>query len=68
MYGDRLLLMKAGRAAGAGSPGQVLHYADLEDAYGCVLMVDRSPLGDFPRVTPVSRRQVDEVSNEGNEG
>ncbi len=56
MYGDRLLLLKEGRAVGVGAPGEVLDYAALEDAYGCVLMVDRNPLGDFPRVTPVPKR------------
>lgn len=64
MYGDRLLLLKAGRAAGVGSPDDVLNYADLEDAYGCVLMVDRSPLGTFPRVTPVPKRLLGGVDSE----
>ncbi len=58
MYGDRLLLLKEGRAAAVGSPDEVLTYAALEEAYGCVLLVDRSPLGDFPRVTPVPNRLV----------
>jgi iron complex transport system ATP-binding protein len=56
MYGDRLLMMKDGRAVGEGPPGEVLTYTALEDAYGCVLLVDRNPLGDFPRVTPVPKR------------
>jgi iron complex transport system ATP-binding protein len=56
MYGDRLLLMKDGRAVGLGKPDEVLTYESLEDAYGCALLVDRNPLGDFPRVTPVPRR------------
>lgn len=56
MYGDRLLMMKDGRAVGAGPPGDVLTYDRLEDAYGCVLLVDQNPLGDFPRVTPVPKR------------
>ena len=64
MYGDRLLLMKTGRAAGVGSPDDVLDCAALEDAYGCVLMVDRSPLGTFPRVTPVPKRLLSGVDSE----
>ncbi|MFP4349888.1 MAG: ABC transporter ATP-binding protein [Desulfococcaceae bacterium] len=56
MYGDRLLLLKGGRAVGSGPPNAVLTYTALEDAYECVVLVDRSPLGDFPRVTPVPKR------------
>ena len=56
MYGDRLLLLKMGRTVGVGPPKAVLTYTALEDAYECVVLVDRSPLGDFPRVTPVPKR------------
>ncbi|MBW1817363.1 MAG: ABC transporter ATP-binding protein [Deltaproteobacteria bacterium] len=56
MYGDRLLLLKEGRAVTLGTPDQVLTFEQLEEAYGCTLVVDRSPLGDYPRVSPVPRK------------
>lgn len=51
MYGDRLLLLKDGRLVSLGRPGEVLTYQSLENTYGCPLLVDQSPMGDFPRVT-----------------
>lgn len=56
MYGDRLLLMTEGRAAAVGSPDEVLTYGHLERAYGCRVVVDRNPMGNFPRVTPAPGR------------
>jgi len=53
MYGDRLLLLKEGRIVSMGLPEDVLTYKILEEAYGCNLLVDRSPLGEFQRVTLV---------------
>lgn len=59
MYGDRLLLLKDGQVVKAGLSSEVLTYSTLEQAYGCVLLVDQSPLGTFPRVTPVPTRYLD---------
>jgi iron complex transport system ATP-binding protein len=56
MYGRTLLLLKEGRIAGLGKPDEVLTFQTLEAAYGCTLLVDESPLGGFPRVTPVPGR------------
>ncbi|MFZ5562790.1 MAG: AAA family ATPase, partial [Thermodesulfobacteriota bacterium] len=56
MYGDTLLLLKDGRVVGKGAPGEILTYQVLEEAYGCMLLVDENPLGRFPRVTPVPDR------------
>jgi iron complex transport system ATP-binding protein len=53
MYGDRLLLLKEGRIVSMGPPEEVLTYETLEEAYGCSLLVDKSPLGKFQRVTLV---------------
>jgi iron complex transport system ATP-binding protein len=53
MYGDRLLLLKEGRIVSMGLPEEVLTYETLEEAYGCSLLVDKSPLGEFQRVTLV---------------
>ena len=56
MYGDRLLLLKAGEIVRMGSPSEVLNFKTLEDTYGCKLLVDMSPLGDLPRVTVVPHK------------
>ncbi len=58
IYGNQLLLLKKGRIVNQGTPGAVLNFKDLEDAYGCQLLVDKSPLGEFPRVTPVPRKYL----------
>ena len=56
MYGDRLLLIKKGKIVSSGSPEEVIRFQTLEEAYGCVLLVDESPMGRFPRVTLVPRK------------
>ncbi len=56
MYGDCLLLLKKGRIVSQGRTDEVLTFETLEKAYGCLLLVDESPLGDFPRVTPVPHK------------
>lgn len=58
MYGDRLMLLKDGRIAGIGRPGDVIDFETMEKTYGCVLMVDQSPLGEFPRITLVPQRYL----------
>jgi len=58
MYGDTLLLLKDGKVVRKGSPEEVLTFKVLEEAYGCTLLVDESPLGKFPRVTPVPRKFI----------
>ncbi|MFW6011223.1 MAG: ABC transporter ATP-binding protein [Desulfosalsimonas sp.] len=60
MYADTLLLINKGRLVQAGAPEAVLTYKTLEDAYGCPLLVDQSPLGSVPRVTPVPERYIRE--------
>ncbi len=60
MYADILLLLKNGRPLSQGAPESVLTYANLERAYGCILLVDTSPMGNCPRVTLVPRKyQID---------
>ncbi|MFC1886588.1 ABC transporter ATP-binding protein [Thermodesulfobacteriota bacterium] len=56
MYGNRLLLLREGSIVSLGKPKDVLTFKTLEDAYGCTLLVDESPLGRFPRVTPVPQK------------
>jgi len=58
MYGDTLLLLKEGKVVSMGIPEDVLTFKLLEEAYGCTLLVDESPLGKFPRVTPVPLKLI----------
>ena len=61
MYADQLLLLSRGHLARLGSPRQVLDYELLEQVYGCPVLVDRSPLGDYPRVHLVPGRYLDKT-------
>jgi len=56
MYGDQLLLLSNGQIVCQGLPDEVLTFQTLEEAYGCTLLVDESPLGKIPRVTLVPRK------------
>jgi len=56
LYADRLLLLKEGKIVSFGLPGEVLTYQTLEEAYGCKLLVDESPLGKSPRITLVPQK------------
>ena len=56
MYGDRLILLKEGQIISSGLPAEVLTYRTLEEAYGCTLLVDESPIGKFPRITIVPEK------------
>ena len=58
MYADRLLLLDRGRLAGIGPPAEVLRFDLLERVYGCTLLVDKSPLGDYPSVHLVPGRYL----------
>ncbi|OGQ95718.1 MAG: ABC transporter [Deltaproteobacteria bacterium RIFOXYD12_FULL_57_12] len=58
MYGDRLLLMRDGAVVCAGLPSAVLTYELLEQAYGCVMLVEENTLGRVPRVTPVPAKYL----------
>jgi iron complex transport system ATP-binding protein len=59
MYADQLLLLKAGEIISIGLPQEVLSFGNLEASYGCRLLVDESPLGDFPRITLVPGKYLD---------
>ena len=56
MYADHLILLHKGQVVCQGLPDEVLTYKTLEETYGCTLLVDESPLGNFPRVTLVPRK------------
>jgi iron complex transport system ATP-binding protein len=55
MYADRLLLLKGGGVLSLGKPEGVLTFQTLEQAYGCVLLVDENPVKKVPRVTLVPK-------------
>jgi iron complex transport system ATP-binding protein len=59
MYADQMLLLKDGEIISMGRPQEVLSFQKLEEAYGCKLLVDQSPLGAFPRITLVPGRHTD---------
>jgi iron complex transport system ATP-binding protein len=58
MYGNRLLLLNKGEIVQLGPPRDILTFKTLEHVYGCTLLVDESPLGKSPRVTPVPRKYM----------
>jgi iron complex transport system ATP-binding protein len=58
MYADRLLLLKAGRIASLGRPSEVLTYKTLEEAYGCTILVDQSPIGEYQRINLVPQKNM----------
>ena len=56
MYGDHVLLLNRGEAVSLGSPQEVLTLHRLEATYECRLLIDKSPLGKFPRITLVPQK------------
>ena len=60
MYADRLLLLSKGSVARMGTPEEVIDYEMLEKVYGCEVLVDQSPLGEYPRVHLVPKRYLNE--------
>jgi iron complex transport system ATP-binding protein len=56
MYGDQLLLLKEGEIVCMGLPDEVLNFKTLEETYDCKLLIDKSPLGNLPRVTVVPHK------------
>ena len=59
MYSDQVLLLKDGEVVCRGIPSEVLSYRRLEETYGCKLVVDKSPMGGFPRITLVPGRYME---------
>jgi len=56
MYADRVLLLKNGQRVGLGPPQDVLRRDILEEAYGCRLFIDQSPVGNVPRVNLIPEK------------
>ena len=63
MYGDTLLLLKEGKVVSMGIPEDVLTFKLLDEVYGFTLLDDESPLGKFPRVTPVPLKLIRDSEN-----
>ncbi len=61
MYGNRLLLLKDGVVVKVGLPAEVLNTAQLQDSYGCALLIDNNPIGRVPRVTVVPEKFVKRI-------
>lgn len=49
-YSDRVVLLHGGRISRAGTPEEVLTYQAIEEVYGTVVIVERSPLTGKPHV------------------
>ncbi len=58
MYADKLLLIKNGQSISIGPPHEVLTFDKLEKTYDCVLLVDKHPAGNVPRVTLVPEKFI----------
>ena len=56
MYADRVLLLKGGRRVGLGPPEDVLRRDILEETYGCRLLIDKSPVGNVPRINLIPEK------------
>jgi len=51
MFATGLLLLHRGRTVCTGAPQVVLQPEHIRAAYGCEVIIDRHPQGDFPRLT-----------------
>ncbi|MEW6732192.1 MAG: ABC transporter ATP-binding protein [Acidobacteriota bacterium] len=53
-FANRIMLLKAGRVAGCGSPSEVFQRELLEEVFETSLMVDRNPISGAPRVNVIA--------------
>lgn len=53
LYADRMLLMAQGKTVAVGPPEAIVEKTSIKAAYGCDVLVDQSPFGTIPRLTPV---------------
>ena len=56
LYGDHILVLKNGDIVAQGSANDVMTFDILETAYQCIVLVDESPLGKYPRITLVPEK------------
>lgn len=52
-YCNRVVMLKEGRLYAAGSPSQVVTASNVEEVYGCKVVVDANPATGSPRVSVV---------------
>ena len=52
-YCHRLIMLKHGKIYAAGEPNKVITTTNIEDVYGCPVLVDSHPLSGKPRVNLV---------------
>ena len=52
-YCHRIIMLKNGNIYGAGEPGKVITAFNIENVYGCPVLVDSHPLSGRPRVNLV---------------
>ena len=55
-YCNRVMLMNNGRVFKIGSPDDVVTKENIEEVYGCQVLVDKNPVTERPRITPLSSR------------
>ncbi|MBI5574905.1 MAG: ABC transporter ATP-binding protein [Deltaproteobacteria bacterium] len=55
-YGERIILLSAGRVMASGKPEDVLTPENIREAYGMEVACDRNPTTGAVRVTPLRRR------------
>lgn len=56
MYANAMVLIKNGEVLCSGPPESVLEPDILKSAFGCRFLMDKNPLGNFPRIFPVPAR------------
>jgi len=57
-YGERILLLSAGRVMASGKPEEVLTPENVREAYGVEVTCDRNPATGAVRVTPMRKRNA----------
>ncbi len=68
LYADRILLLSEGGMTALGPPQDVLTFDILEKAFGCVMLVDQSPLDGLPRITTIPGRYLKQFGQGGVSG
>jgi len=59
-YGERIVLLSAGRVLASGKPEDVLTPGNIREAYGVDVTCDRNPATGAVRVTPLRKRNATE--------
>jgi len=54
-YCDRILILNNGKIHSIGCPEEVITREDIEVVYDCQVLVDRNPITNKPRITPMGK-------------